>query len=197
MPYYNLRRPSSSRGRRHPSSRPALFPIFCLLAFGDLGQLLQGGANPAARSSAARTRAACCRVLPAAGSVSNSSFNCLPQLFFGFRQRLFQRRLTTEGSRTRTGAPNLHSGSCAYAVQRHQPLGHQAGHSLREQAVQQFDVPRAKVGERMIVHRHPAANPAIGRVKLTQAVPVPCTAHLRRKVAYSQRLSRIRGSGGA
>ena len=68
-----------TRGRRHPSSRPARFsPIFCLLAFGDLGQLpLQGTAHdPLRTSSAARTRAACCRVLPAAGSVSNSSFNC-------------------------------------------------------------------------------------------------------------------------
>ncbi len=68
----------------------------------------------------------------------------LPQLFFGFfRQRLFQRRLTTEGSRTCTGSANLHS-VLRYAVQRHQPLGHQPGHALRQQAVQQFDVPRAK-----------------------------------------------------
>jgi len=99
----------------------------------------------------------------------------LPQLGFGLGQRFFQRRLATERSGPRAGA-NFHP-ILRHAVEGHQPFGHQAGHALRQQAVEQLDVLRAKVGERVIVHRHTAANPTIGRVLLAQPVQFPRAAH--------------------
>ena len=120
----------------------------------------------------------------------------LPQLrhlLLRLGQRLLQGGLAAKRSRPGTGA-NFHPVLC-HAVQAHQSFGHQAGHALGQQTIQQFDVLRAKVGKGVIVHRHAAANPPIRRMVLAQSVQFSGTAHAAERRVQPQRQQDARVGG--
>ncbi len=68
-----------------------------------------------------------------------------------------------------TGTPPADAGAVlGYAVQIHQPLLAEDGDGVGEQGVEGVEVPDADVSQGVVVHRHPAAQPAEGVVFGTQ-----------------------------
>ena len=136
--------------------------------------MFQGGANPRGpffrRPLPGRLRAVFAR-----RRIGVQFLLQLPQLFFRLGQRFLQRRLAAERGGPRAGA-DLHP-VLGHAFERHQPLGHQAGDTLRQQAVEQFHVLCAKVGKGVVIHRDAAAKPTIRRMVLAQAIQFPRAAH--------------------
>jgi hypothetical protein len=82
----------------------------------------------------------------------------------GGRLDLFQPLTPAERPRSRCG-PHRHA-VLRQHIERHQPLGDQCRHPVRQQPLQQRAVRHPEIGQRMVVHRHPAAQPAIRQMLL-------------------------------
>ena len=108
----------------------------------------------------------------------------LRDLLFSRGQRLLQRRLAVKRRRPRAGT-DLNPVLC-YAVEGHQSLGHQGRCTLGQQAIEQRDVLRAEVRQRVMVRRHRAADPTKSHVLLAQVGECSGAAHAAQRRVQPQ-----------
>ena len=75
-----------------------------------------------------------------------------------------------------------------HAVERHQALRHQRRHATGQHRIEDRAVGHAEIGERVVVHRHPAHEPAIRIMRLAEAIERAGAAHaVQRRVEPERR----------
>ena len=96
-------------------------------------------------------------------------------LRLGLLEALLQALLAPKRGGARLGA-DAHA-VLRHALQRHMPSLYQRGHVLAQEQVELLATLGAEVGERVIARAHPAADPAVGEVRLAELGDRPGAAH--------------------
>jgi len=119
----------------------------------------------------------------------------LERFHLGLRvlHQLLQGLAPPEAGSTRMG-PHAHA-VVGHAVHADQALRQQTHHAARELAVQPLRVRDPEVAQRVVVHSHPAAQPAVGVVAVAQPVEFARRAHAveRRVQPQAHQNGRING----
>ena len=77
-------------------------------------------------------------------------------------------------------------------IERHQAFGHQGGNALSQQPLEHTTMRRAKIRQRVVVHRHSAAQPAVGQMLLAQFVQLAGAANPVHRRPQPQRQHQLR-----